>query len=116
MNFLELEFDTTAAAGAPLGDIASSLVTIDELLRDLAAIAGGASSVEFRDIQVAAITMRNPMKIKLSLLAIPAEAVSAFQEICREVIVFRAREDGGARGAIDAALSRCVHDGAPARL
>jgi hypothetical protein len=35
--------------------------------------------------------MRTPLKVKLSLLAIPAEAVKAFQEICRDVIRFRQR-------------------------
>jgi hypothetical protein len=115
VDFLELEFDTTAAAGAPLGDIASSLVSVDELLRDLATIAG-ASSAEFRDIQVASITMRNPLKIKLSLLAIPPAAVTAFQDICREVIVFRGRDDAAGKAAIEAALSRCMNEGGAVRL
>ena len=35
--------------------------------------------------------MRTPLTVKLSLLAIPAEAVKAFQEICRDVIRFRER-------------------------
>ena len=35
--------------------------------------------------------MRSPLTVKLSLLAISAEAVKAFQEICRDVIRFRER-------------------------
>ena len=90
-TFVELEFDTSARAGAPLGDIASSLVSVDELLRDLASIAAYPSSVEFRNIEVVAIEMRSPLRIKLSLFAIPAEAVKAFQEICCDIIVYRER-------------------------
>ena len=91
MTFIDLEFATEGSRGAPLGDIASSLVTIDELLRDLGAISADASSVEFREVRVVAIELRNPLKIKLSLLAIPPEAVQAFQDICRHIIVFRER-------------------------
>ena len=88
-TFVDLEFDTTANRGAPLGDIASSLVSLHDLLRDLATLAAYPSSAEFRDIRVVAIEIRNPLKVKLSLLAISAEAVKAFQEICRDIIFFR---------------------------
>ena len=91
MTFVDLEFETEGSRGAPLGDIASSLVTIDDLLRDLATISADSSPAEFREVRVVAIELRNPLKIKLSLFAIPAEAVSAFQEICRDIIVFRER-------------------------
>jgi hypothetical protein len=90
-TFVDLEFDTTANRGAPLGDIASSLVSLHDLLRDLATLAAYPSSAEFRDIRVVAIDIRNPLKVKLSLLAIPAEAVKAFQDICRDIIFFRER-------------------------
>src|SRR5918996_6048363 len=86
ITFIDLEFDTIPKRGAPLGDIASSLVSLHDLLRDLGTLAGYPASVEFREIQVVAIEMGNPLKIKLSLLAISAEAVKAFQEICREII------------------------------
>lgn len=89
MTFIDLEFDTTAHRGAPLGDIASSLVCLHDLLRDLATLAAYPSRVEFREIQVVAIEMRSPLTVKLSLLAISPEAVKAFQEICRDVIRFR---------------------------
>jgi hypothetical protein len=91
LTFIDLEFDTTPKRGAPLGDIASSLVSLHDLLRDLGTLAAYPSSVEFREIQVVAIEMGNPLKIKLSLLAISAEAVKAFQEICRDIIFFRER-------------------------
>ena len=89
-TLIDLEFDTVND-GAPLGDIAGSLVTLHDLLRDLAALAGYPSGAEFREIQVVAIEMRRPLTIQLSLLAISAEAVKAFQEICRDVIVHRER-------------------------
>ncbi|HJU41391.1 MAG TPA: hypothetical protein VJ691_01205 [Vicinamibacterales bacterium] len=91
MTYIDLEFETEASRGAPLGDIASSLVTIDDLLRDLATISADSSTAEFREVRVVAIQLRNPLKIKLSLFAIPAKAVTAFQEICRDIIVFRER-------------------------
>ena len=91
LTFIDLEFDTTTNRGAPLGDIASSLVCLHDLLRDLATLAAYPSSAEFRDIRVVAIDIRNPLKVKLSLLAISAEAVKAFQEICRDIIFFRDR-------------------------
>jgi len=110
MTYIDLEFDTSTAGQAPLGDIASSLVSVDELLRDLATIAAYPTGAEFRQIEVAAITMGSPLKIKLSLLAIPEEAVNAFQSICREII-------GAKRpAAIDAALERCAGDGDHARI
>ena len=88
---LDVEFDTGKTAGAPLGDIANSLVSLHDLLRDLGAIAADPSSVEFREIQVVGIEMRSPLTIKLSLRAIPAEAIKAFQEICRAIILSRER-------------------------
>jgi hypothetical protein len=91
VTFIDLEFDTSQKVGAPLGDIASSLVCLHDLLRDLATLAAYSSNAEFREIQVVAIEMRNPLKVKLSLLAISANAVKAFQEICRDVIRFRER-------------------------
>ena len=108
VTFIDLEFDTSQKVGAPLGDIASSLVCLHDLLRDLATLAAYPSSAEFREIQVVAIEMRNPLKVKLSLLAISPEAVKAFQEICRDVIRFRERTSQQAamtdsqRGDIDA--------------
>ena len=68
-----------------------TLVSVDELLRDLAAIAAYPSHAEFRNIEVVAIETRERLKVKLSLLAIPADAVNAFQDICRDIIVFRER-------------------------
>jgi hypothetical protein len=88
-RFIDLEFDTGAKGGALLGDIATSLVSLDELLRDLASIAADPSGVEFRNIEIVAIEMRSPLKIRLSLLGISPEAVKAFQEICRDIILFR---------------------------
>jgi len=91
VTFIDLEFDTIPNRGAPLGDIASSLVSLHDLLRDLATLAAYPSRVEYREIQVVGIEMRSPLKIRLSLLAISAEAVKAFQEICRDIILFRER-------------------------
>ena len=90
-TFIDLEFDTDTTGGARLGDIASSLVSLDELLRDLGSIAAYPASVEFRKVEIVAIEMRNPLKIKLSLFAISADAVKAFQEICRDIIIYRER-------------------------
>ena len=109
MALIELEFDTTASGRAPLGDIAASLVSVDELLRDLATIAAYPESAEYREIQVAAISMRNPLRVSLSLLSIPDEAVNAFQEICRQIIL--SREGRSRHATIDAALSLCARDG-----
>jgi hypothetical protein len=99
VTFIDLEFDTTPDRGVGLGDIASSLVGLHDLLRDLGSMAADPSSVEFRDIQVVAIEMRNPLKIKLSLLAISADAVKAFQKICRDIIVRGRRSHQGASTA-----------------
>ena len=97
---IELEFDTGARGGALLGDIASSLVSVDELLRDLASLAADPSSVEFRNVEIVAIEMRSPLKIRLSLFGISPDAVTAFQDICRAIIVTRER---GSRLATPAA-------------
>lgn len=91
VTFIDLEFDTGTNGSALLGDIASSLVAIDELLRDLASIAAYPSSIEFRKIEIVAIELRSPLKVTLSLFAISAEAVHTFQEICRDIIAFRER-------------------------
>jgi hypothetical protein len=109
VTIIDLEFDTIAAGRAPLGDIAGSLVSVDELLRDLATLAAYPSNAEYREIQVAGITMRSPLTVSLKLLAIPDEAVKAFQEICRAIIVFRDRPSR--QPAIDAALARCLAPG-----
>jgi hypothetical protein len=89
LRFVDLEFDTGARGGALLGDIATSLVSIDELLRDLASIAADPSSVEFRNIEIVAIEMRSPLKIRLSLFGISPDAVTAFEHICRDIILSR---------------------------
>jgi hypothetical protein len=89
VTFVDLEFDTGTTGGALLGDIASSLVSVDELLRDLASIAAYPSSPEFRNIEIVAIEMRSPLKIRLSLFGISADAVTAFQDICRGIILVR---------------------------
>src|SRR5918995_477269 len=107
VTFIDLEFDTSQKVGAPLGDIASGLVCLHDLLRDLATLAAYPSSAEFREIQVVAIELRSPLKVKLSLLAISPEAVKAFQEMCRDVIRFRERSHttavtAGQREDIDA--------------
>jgi hypothetical protein len=82
-----------------------TLVSVDELLRDLAAIAAYPSNAEFRNIEVVAIETRERLKVKLSLLAIPADAINAFQDICRDIIVFRERPGGDAAPA-----ERAWHD------
>ena len=91
LAFIDLEFDAIPARGAAPGDIASSLVCLHDLLRDLGTIAAYPSGAEFREIRVVAIEMGSPLKLTLSLLAIPPEAVKAFQEICRHIIVSRER-------------------------
>ena len=88
-TFIDLEFDTGTRGGALLGDVAASLVSLDELLRDLGSIAADPSSAEFRNIEIVAIEMRSPMKIRLSLFGITPDAIAAFQEICRDVILSR---------------------------
>jgi hypothetical protein len=92
--FVDLEFDTSRPGGAQLGDIASSLVTLDELLRDLGTRAG--ADAEFRTVEIVAIETRNPLRVRLALFGISEEAVAAFQEICRHIILSR---DGRARRA-----------------
>jgi hypothetical protein len=74
MTRIDLEFDTTPERGAPLGDIASTLVSVNDLLRDLAAIAAGPSNAAYREIEVVSIEMRSPLTITLSLLGIADEA------------------------------------------
>ena len=106
MNALELEFDTGPADRVALGDIAAKLVAVDELLRDLATITSYTSQPEFREIQVAEIVMRSPLKVTLSLRAIPVEAVKAFQDICREVIVSRGRSRDSAIAVAEAVCAR----------
>jgi hypothetical protein len=107
--FIDLEFDTGATGRALLGDIASSLVSLDELLRDLGSMAAYPSSAEFRKIEIVAIELRSPLKVKLSLFAIPPDAVKAFQAICRDIISRRPAN-------IEAALALCTPDGAHARI
>jgi hypothetical protein len=109
LTFIELEFDTSVKNGAPLGDIASSLVTLHDLLRDLGTIAAY-PSVEYREIQVVAIEMGSPLKIKLSLHAIPVEAVTAFQDICRDLILARERRIDG-RTVVDLGLKAPANAG-----
>jgi hypothetical protein len=103
---IDLEFDTAASRGMPLGDIASSLVSLHDLLRDLATMAADPASVEFREIQVVAIEMGRPLKIRLSLLAISPLAIKAFQEICRDIILFRDRPpvEANIQAALDLVL------------
>ena len=109
VTFIDLEFETGTRGGALLGDIATSLVSIDELLRDLGSLAGYPSSVEFRKVEIAAIEMRSPLRIRLSLVAIPPEAITAFQEICRDIILSR---DANTR----AVLERCLPQEMQARV
>jgi len=125
-TFIDLEFATGTNGGALLGDIASSLVSLDELLRDLGSIAAYPSSVEFRKIEIVAIEMRSPLKIRLALLEISADAVIAFREICRDIIHERrsrhraltASEDVSAKrlANIKIALERCTLHSAQARI
>ena len=100
VTLVDLEFDTAARGSALLGEIGSSLVSIDELLRDLASITADPDSAEFRNVEIAAIEMRSPLKIRLSLFGISPGAVAAFQEICRDIILrrgFSTPEDIAAR-------------------
>lgn len=92
-TLLHLEFGPDVQGAAPLGDIAGTLVSLDELLRDLAAIAAYPSHAEFRNVEVVAIETRERLKVTLSLVAIPADAITAFQDVCRDIIVFRERAD-----------------------
>ena len=111
VTFVDLEFDTSARGGAELGDIASSLVTVDELLRDLASIAADPSDAEYRNVEIVAIEMRSPLKIRLSLFGISPPAVDAFQQICRDIILRRdfCAPDGFA-GRINDQESKRLHD------
>jgi hypothetical protein len=124
ITFIDLEFDTAASGGAPLGDIASSLVSIHDLLRDLAALGASESGPQYRDIRVVNIEMRSPLTITLELRAISNDAVKAFQELGRAVILFRERRsqraaviatDGDAagigRGAAIATAMRLLSEG-----
>jgi hypothetical protein len=104
-TFIDLEFDT-GNRGAPLGDIAASLVTLHDLLRDLGAMTAYPGNVEFRDIQVVAIETTRPLTITLSLVGISPAAVRAFQDICRDIIRLRqqprsAAPSAGAREGVD---------------
>ena len=114
MTVIELEFDTGSRGSALLGDMAASLVSLDDLLRDLASMTADPSSAEFRQVEIAAIDLRSPLRITLSLIGIPPGAVNAFQEICRGVILSRERKDLGARHLpnIQAAVALCTPDGA----
>ena len=89
VTLIDVEFDTGTEGGALLGDIATSLVSLDELLRDLGSIAADPASVEFRNVEIVAIEMRSPLRITLSLFGISPDAINAFQEICRDVILSR---------------------------
>lgn len=106
MTIIELEFDTGDSGQAPLGDIASSLVAIDELLRALTTIAAYAPRAEYREIQVSEIIMRSPLKVTLSLRSIPVEAVKAFQDICRAIVVSRGRSRDSAIAVAEALCAR----------
>ena len=121
-TFINLEFDTGIKGGTQLGDIAASLVGLDELLRDLGTLAAYPSSPEFRSIEIVAIELRSPLRIKLALVAISPPAVKAFQEICRDIIIHRERRrqsgDAGAtrQAEIKAVLERWAPDGVHARI
>lgn len=91
VTYVDLEFDAGDGGAVLLGDIAASLVTLDDLLRDLGSIAAYPASIEFREIQIVAIEMQRPLKVRLSLLEIPDAAVKAFQDLCREAITFHRR-------------------------
>jgi hypothetical protein len=108
---IDLEFDTTPERGAPLGDIAATLVSVNDLLRDLAAIIAAPSGPEYREIQVVAIDMHSPLTVTLSLRGIADEAVKAFQEICRDVIVNRERPRD-----VDVFVQSALTDAEAARL
>ena len=112
---IELEFDTGTRGGALLGDMAASLVSLDDLLRDLASMTADPSNPEFRQVEIAAIDLRSPLRITLSLIGIPSGAVKAFQEICRGVILSRERTDLGTTHLpnIHAAIALCTPDAVP---
>ena len=102
MTFIDLEFGAGFKGAVAVSDIASSLVALDDLLRDLASIAAYSSSAEFRSVEVVAIEMRNPLRVTLSVFAIAPEALKAFQEICRDIIVSRTANVGKALELLDA--------------
>jgi hypothetical protein len=110
---IDLEFDTGSKGSALLGDIASSLVSLDDLLRALASIAAYPSSAEFRKIEIVSIELRSPLKIKLSLFAIPPNALKAFQAICLDIIRFR---EHPSRQAPPAALVLRTLEGVDAQM
>lgn len=91
VTLVDLEFETGTRGAALLGDVAASLIRIDELLRDLASIAADRSAAEFRNIEIVAIEMRSPLRVRLSLYGISADAIAAFQQICRDIILSRDR-------------------------
>jgi hypothetical protein len=51
--------------------------------------------------------------VTLSLRAIPVEAITAFQDICREIIVFRDRRSR--QSAMDVAETLCARQGVTER-
>jgi hypothetical protein len=106
VTLVDLEFDTGTRGAALLGDVASSLVSVDELLRDLASLAADPSSAEFRNIEIIAIEMRSPLKVRLSLYGISPGAISAFQQICRDIILSRDRGSAATLSLSDDLSSR----------
>lgn len=90
VTVIDLEFGTAKHA-APLDDIACSLRSVSELLEDLITIAAYPSGIAFREVHIAAIEMHSPLKIKLALLNVSADAVQAFREICRDIMFYRER-------------------------
>ena len=111
VTLIDVEFDTGTEGGALLGDIATSLVSLDELLRDLGSIAADPDSVEFRNVEIVAIEMRSPLRITLSLFGISPDAITAFQEICRDVILSRTfSTPEGIEARITESEARRLHD------
>jgi len=109
VTLIDLEFGGGFKGAVAVSDVASSLVSLDELLRDLASIAAYPSSAEFRSVEVVAIEMRSPLTVKLSVVAILPQALKAFQEICRDIIVFRTADINKTLALLDA-------DGTHARI
>jgi hypothetical protein len=89
VTFIDLEFGARFKGVIALSDVAASLVALDELLRDLGSIAAYSGGAAHRSVEVVAIEMRSPLKVRLSVFAISPEALHAFQQICRDVIVSR---------------------------
>jgi hypothetical protein len=116
VTLVDLEFDTGTRGAALLGDVASSLVSVDELLRDLASIAAGPSSAEFRNIEIIGIEMRSPLQVRLSLYGISADAIAAFQEICRDIILLRDRDLPSRGPSVSAELRARMNDQEAQRL